>query len=109
MQLEAADANGTYALRVGDTVQIRLAESPGTGYRWTVEQLDESRLVLEDSVFIHSPRDLVGGSGLRTLTLRARRDGTTTVCFAQRRPWAGGGGPVNQFQATFTIVGKGEV
>jgi predicted secreted protein len=108
VELEAADSAGAFTLRIGERVVIRLAESPGTGYRWTAADLDETRISLEDSEFSQAARGDVGGAGIRTLTLRARRRGVVTVTLENRRAWAGSGAPVGQFQATFTIEDKGE-
>ena len=97
------DANRTVDVHVGDTVSIRLPERPGSGYRWSVAQLDEQLVGESGSDFAQSPGSGVGGGGLRTIRLNARGAGVARVALEHRRAWEPTATPVGQFTVTLQI------
>jgi predicted secreted protein len=101
--LTEQEANTAVDVHVGDTISIRLLERPGTGYRWTVAQLDEHLVRVDRSDFDQSPGSGVGGSGLRTIRLNARAAGVARVALANRRAWQPNATPAGQFTVTLRI------
>ncbi len=87
-------------LRVGEELDVVLAENRTTGYRWEV--LDDGApvcRVVRDSFQAGGPA--LGAPGRRTWGFHAARAGTATVALAYRRPF-GGGEPARRF--TLRIV-----
>ena len=74
--------------QVGDTVELRLAESAGTGYRWTTGEVpDHVRLVSES---FEAPADAGPGvGGHRVVRLLAASPGDQTVTLRLARGWEG--------------------
>jgi inhibitor of cysteine peptidase len=77
-------------LAVGETMAVRLAENPTTGYRWTSDGAGD-RLVEVDSTFEPpQSRDKVGAGGTRVLRFRAAQVGRVTLVLRYARPWETG-------------------
>ncbi len=77
-------------LAVGETIAVRLAENPTTGYRWTIAGGGD-RLVEIDSTFEPPPsRDKAGAGGTRVFRLRAAHAGRVTLALTYARPWETG-------------------
>jgi len=72
----------------GDRITVRLAENPTSGYRWTVDEVDEAVLAPESSSFTPSPASVPGAGGWRTFHFAALGAGTTILRLATRRPGA---------------------
>jgi predicted secreted protein len=79
----------TIAIRVGEIVEIALAENASTGYRWDFSSVRErwaSTLhVLEESAGVPDTRP--GIPGTRRLVLEALVPGKAELEFEYRRPW----------------------
>jgi inhibitor of cysteine peptidase len=85
MTLTRADHGRIVETPVGSVLTIRLPESPGTGYRWTVE----TALGLDP---IDDRFESVGGigvSGTRELQFRAARVGLFDLRLKYWREWEG--------------------
>jgi len=67
--------------RVGDTVLIRLPESPTTGYRWTALQGTPAS---DDFI---SGSDAIGAGGVRVLRFRVKSPGAVTLELVLARSW----------------------
>src|SRR3954453_8757817 len=80
--------DGPTVVSTGDRAIVRLAENPTSGYRWTVDEVDEGVLAPESSSFNPSPASVPGAGGWRTFHFAARGAGTTTLRLATRRPGA---------------------
>lgn len=74
----------TVKLDRGDTLRVKLRETPGTGYNWRVTKKPASSVLkLKSNVFKLDPQTpegpSVGGPGTRTLTYRVKGEGTTSL------------------------------
>ena len=101
--LTEAEANRTFDVRVGTPVAIQLAEQPATGYRWSVEDVDEALLRATGSDFASAPTRGVGGSGVRTIRFTAQAPGRARLTLVNRRPWESPAGAARHFAVTFNI------
>jgi len=74
----------TVNLDEGDTLKIKLRETPGTGYNWRVtDKPASSVLKLKSNVFKMDPQTpegpSIGGPGTRTLTYKVKGEGATSL------------------------------
>ncbi len=77
----------TEVLATTGDLQVELAETPTSGYRWEVEGAAPGVEQLGDD-YRESPGELVaGGSGIRTFRLHAPAAGSFELAFVLRRPW----------------------
>ncbi len=83
-----ADNGRTFQARVGDTVVLRLPESPTTGYRWGVVHGSSAATLGHDEFSPSSSR--LGSPGLRTLQFTLNTLGTVNLDWKYARPVAGG-------------------
>jgi len=79
------EAAGRYEAAVGETVVLRLAENPGTGYRWEVTAADGLELVAD--AFEPPASAAPGAEGHRSFTVFADRPGTAHLHVERRRAW----------------------
>ena len=86
---DEADDGSLKAIKVGDTLLVRLSGNPTGGYSWEIaDTLNEAILEpVGDGVFTPDDPNLVGGSGVWEFTFKAVALGTTTLDFGYRRPW----------------------
>ena len=73
----------------GDLAEVRLPESPSTGYRWHLDDLSNDITVVDTSYHDSSSAPVAGGTGTRVFRLRLERlePAETDVPFLLRRPW----------------------
>jgi inhibitor of cysteine peptidase len=85
IELGPADAGTHRSLQVGDRAEVRLPESPTTGYRWQIAS-DDARLRLADDRFegAESPR---GAAGERVLVFEAVGAGSVSLQLVRCRSW----------------------
>jgi inhibitor of cysteine peptidase len=84
VHLAEADAAKTTRLRRGDTVELRLAESPTTGYRWQVRPSAGLATITDE----HIPADArPGAGGERRVALDVTEAGTHELRVELARPW----------------------
>jgi predicted secreted protein len=82
------DDGRTVVIVAGDVIQIELLGSPGTGFWWYFEQLDEEYLELLEEETRKTISETMLGAPMRGVwRLRARRPGETTVEMAYYRVW----------------------
>ncbi|MDQ1615551.1 MAG: inhibitor of cysteine peptidase [Actinomycetota bacterium] len=88
LSLDESAAGSTHRVRVGDTVSIRLAETPTTGYRWSLD-VDQARLRVDQDEF-RAAGDARGAGGERLVVITALAPGATTLRLAKSRSWTPG-------------------
>jgi len=105
-----ADQNRTIKVRPNDTLQIRLTENPSTGYTWKFSNFDDRYFdLLNIENFIpNTLMPMVGQPGLKVITLKAKKVGTSTLDLLNYRDWEGAGNAIDQFSVTVTVVDKAE-
>jgi inhibitor of cysteine peptidase len=84
--LDDSDDNSHLCLYVGDTLTIKLASNPTTGYSWG--QLDgAAHLQMLSAEGEHRSADRVGAPGFQTFSLKATEAGNATVTLNYFRPF----------------------
>jgi len=78
----------TVEVHQGDSILIRLDESPTTGYRWEVHKINSSILEIQGSDYLmaHGVTD-IGGGGTRTIRFRTKSNGEGLIQLRLRRAW----------------------
>ena len=77
---------GTYEARVGETVTVRLDETPTTGYQWEVVG-EPAGLCVEANTFEPPSSAAAGARGQRVVTLTAAEPGSHRLRMERRRAW----------------------
>lgn len=98
-----SDQGSEFEAHPGDLIVIRLPENPTTGYRWEFDVADERGVALQDSDYSAASRPGIGGGGLRTFRLRARRPGTVRVELRLRRAWELEEAAIDSFEVTIRV------
>jgi inhibitor of cysteine peptidase len=104
--LTEANNGKTVTLKVGETLVVRLASNPSTGYTWETKDLDTQMLEQVGEAAFESPEtppDLVGAGGTLVLTFKALEPGTTTLTLVYHRPWETDVAPLQTFSVTVTV------
>ncbi|RZQ65225.1 protease inhibitor I42 family protein [Amycolatopsis suaedae] len=102
VQLAQSDAGAATELRVGDTVELRLPETPTTGYRWRWRLPEGVRLVADEHIAPFSAEEdhpqggreasgagPPGMGGVRRLALEITGAGRHLLEADLARPWEG--------------------
>ena len=97
VSLGAVDHGRTVDADVGDVIVVRLSENPTTGYRWSLEPVDESLLENEGDAFVPESGAAMGSTGTRRFQLRAKSAGTTPIRAKHWREWSGEGSVTERF------------
>ena len=103
-----ADQNRTIKVKPNDTLQLRLTENPSTGYTWKFSNFDDRyfELLNIESFIPNNLMPMVGQPGLKVITLKAKKVGTSILDLLNYRDWEGAGHAIDQFSVTVTVVDK---
>ncbi len=83
--IDVTDQNAA-TVRVGDTLVLRLAETPSTGFTWTVEVIGTAIEVASDTR-ADSPEPRPGAAGQRVFVLTATAPGRAEMSATLARSW----------------------
>jgi inhibitor of cysteine peptidase len=95
LTLGEADAGQTVRVRPGDRIQLRLAETPTTGFRWSGEAPVGLRLARDTFVQVGSAP---GAGGQRELDYVAEAPGTVELVLRCERAWEGPDAAIGTFR-----------
>ena len=104
LKLSRKDNGKLIELRQGDVIIVNLRETPTTGYRWTVDNIDEKILELQSDDFRIAPKAGIGGSGTRTFSFRAIAVGSVNLKLKLWREWAGDASITERYSLTIEIL-----
>ena len=90
-------------LSTGDSFELRLRASPGTGYGWAVEDPAPTELELLSEEYSADPDAPVGGEETYYLRFRAVEPGAAELRMVYRRPWEAGVEPLRTFSLDIEI------
>lgn len=96
------DNGRVVAVKVGDTVSVRLPENPTTGYSWAIDAIDAKRLEADAPAYQGEGAGL-GTGGVKTWRLVARASGRTRLALKRWRHWEGDASIVERFAVTLDI------
>lgn len=99
-----SDANNPVQLRVGQTLQVRLASNPTTGYSWSVQQVP-AELQLGQSVYATGSqnKNVAGAGGYQTIDFAGKIPGKAELKLEYRRPWEKDAPPAKTFSVTVSV------
>ena len=100
--LTEADAGSTRQVKRGETVELRLKESPSTGYRWTIDVEPPDAATIAASS--QEPGGLgLGANGVHVFKIAAKGSGTVTLNAKLWRSWEGEGSAVERKSFTLEV------
>jgi inhibitor of cysteine peptidase len=99
--LDDSDNNSHLCLYVGDTLTIKLASNPTTGYSWSPPEVSHLEIVSADSERGSSKE--VGQPGFQTFSLKANEAGESTLTLTYFRPFEKDKPPAETFLLFLTI------
>jgi inhibitor of cysteine peptidase len=100
IQLDDSASGQDVSVQVGERFRLTLAETPTTGYRWTLVESGEPILEVVEDRF--EPAGGVGGGGAHLWLLRAGRPGRAVLELHRVRPWEPDATPVEVFTLSVT-------
>jgi inhibitor of cysteine peptidase len=103
LRVTEAQNGGRLKVRVGDTIVVCLPELTGTGYRWTVDSLDEAHIRLVEQSY-QSMSTAIGGAGVAVWRLETTRPGRTRVQLKKSRPWESGDAVSQRFAVDLEVA-----
>jgi predicted secreted protein len=74
------------AVRIGDTIVVRLEENSAGGYRWTLTSVDSDKLEMTEHHY-EPTRAGVGSAGASVWRFTPKHDGRTRLELKKVRPW----------------------
>jgi inhibitor of cysteine peptidase len=104
MTLTNADNGKTLTLKPGQTLALRLAENPTTGYRWSIPALNSQVLQLIGDRFDPSGSSAIGSGGQRILTFQAQQPGQISLSLKNRREWEDEASAGESFTVTIQVA-----
>ena len=103
MVVTAQDNGRVVAVKVGDTISVRLPENPTTGYSWAIDSIDAKQLEADAPAYQGEGAGL-GAGGVRTWSLGARAPGRARLGLKRWRHWEGDASIVERFAITLDIT-----
>ena len=78
-----------YSLKKGDIVKVILNANPSTGYKWQIENIDNSKIKIVEETYTANKvqSDIVGSGGNKIYLFKAISKGNTSIEFEYSRPF----------------------
>ena len=104
VDLEDSQNGGKLMVFQGDTVEVRLHSTPGTGFSWKVLHVDNAVLTQKKApVFVPPPQRIPGAEGHLVFDFLAAAPGRSTLQLAYSRPWEKDTAPARTFNVEVTV------
>ena len=102
--LTEADDRSTVAIDAGETLEIRLASNPTTGYRWALANpVKHLELVGGDATFKPPATALPGAGGHEIFLFRAKAAGREAIELRYARTWETDAAPARMYRLTVDV------
>jgi inhibitor of cysteine peptidase len=102
--LTETDDRRTVAIDAGETLEIRLASNPTTGYRWALANpVEHLEMVGGNASFEPSASALAGAGGHEIFLFRAKTVGREVIDLRYARPWETDAAPARVYQLTVEV------
>jgi inhibitor of cysteine peptidase len=99
-----SEMNGqTITVKPGETIELKLAGNPTTGFDWIVQELDTSVLSQSGEYSYKADSNLIGSGGVMTFKFKAEAAGTTTLTLYYMRAWEKDVEPAQVFSVTVIV------
>ena len=105
IRLSVADDGRQVELKEGQTLVVSLESNPSTGYRWEVDEVDETILQQTGKTEFKSESHLIGAPAQQIMRFEAVAAGRTSLRLVYRRPWEKTIEPVKVFSLQVQGVG----
>lgn len=105
IRLSVADDGRSVELKEGQTLVVSLESNPSTGYRWEVDEVDETILQQTGKTEFKSESHLIGAPAQQIMRFEAVAAGRTSLRLVYRRPWEKTIEPVKVFSLQVQGVG----
>ncbi len=92
----------TIQLSVGDSIELQLEETPTTGYKWEIVQINTGQLEAIENTYSLDKEAGIGGGGVRTFRLHVLDKGNGQIVLENRQRWN------NDVYKTFKLFYKPE-
>ncbi len=107
LKLAQTDSGKSFAVKVGDEIQIVIPGNVTTGYAWSAALSDEDAAILAqqgEPAYVEDATDeqVVGAGGVYTFTFKAVTAGQATLTLVYERPWESGA-PAQTFEVQITV------
>ena len=73
---------------VNDTILLQLQESPTTGYRWEITELNPNHLQVVSEEFKTDSSSGIGGGGKKIIQLKVLAKESGRLILENRQPWS---------------------
>lgn len=104
VNIDDSQSGGKLMVFQGDTVEVRLRSTPGTGYSWKVLHTDSAVLARKKApVFVPPPKEIPGAEGHLVFDFLASAPGKSTLELAYVRPWEKDTAPARTFNIDVTV------
>lgn len=103
VQISESEAGRRIVLNEGDTLEVTLPGTPGTGYTWEVAPEGITCLRQEGEPDFESESSLVGAPADVTLRFTAVETGEETLRLLYHRPWEEDVAPEETFEAIIVV------
>src|SRR5438094_5784080 len=103
MQVDERASGSSVDLGVGQTLEVRLAENPTTGFRWQIEADGRPACTLTSDLY-EAASGPPGSGGTRVLAYRGTSPGECTIALAYRRSWEAAASAAQTFMLRVRVV-----
>ena len=94
---------GSVILEQGQTLVLKLASNPTTGYDWEIVDLNSAILEQVGEVDYKSDSALIGSGGVNTYTFKAVGSGNIQLSLVYHRSWEKEIPPIETFELDVTV------
>lgn len=103
LTLTEVQNEASFDSQVGDLIVVLLDETPTTGFRWAIEQVDEPVLRLEHDEFLSPSGAGIGAGGRHRFTFIAQSPGSGRIRLKLWRDWEGDKSVIKRFSASINV------
>jgi inhibitor of cysteine peptidase len=103
MEVDEEMNGGSVVLEQGQTLVLKLASNPTTGYDWEIVDLNGAILEQVGEVDYKSDSALIGSGGVNTYTFKAVGSGNVKLSLVYHRSWEKDIPPIETFELDVTV------
>jgi inhibitor of cysteine peptidase len=103
--LDEAASGRTFDLRIGQVIELRLKQNPGTGFAWQVAQSGAPACRIAEDRFVPPSPASPGRPGTRVWRIEGVAAGICALAFAYARAWETGVPPASTYTLTVRVGG----
>ena len=104
LKLNYKDNDSMIEARRGDLIIVSLHETPTTGYKWVVDNIDLKILEFQEVEFHLDRKAGIGGGGIRKFMFQAIRAGSVNLSLKLRREWKGDASIIERYRVSIKVL-----